>query len=99
MGFTDMLLTSAAIIGAVTAIGGVALAIIKWFFRQEKQTDDISALRAQHNADISDIKEELCLLSYAMLACLDGLRQQGCNGEVTKAHNMLEKHLNKRAHH
>ena len=33
-----------------------------------------------------------------MLASLDGLMQLNCNGNVTKAHGRLEKHLNKQAH-
>ena len=105
----ETLIKTAATLGAVAAIWAVAYKIIKWFQRQEKQTSDIEALRNLHendtkelqekeNADMQLVKDELCILSYAMLAALDGLKQQGCNGEVTKAHNMLEKHLNKRAH-
>ena len=44
------------------------------------------------------IKWILCVISYAMLASLDGLMQLHCNGNVTKAHGRLEKHLNKQAH-
>jgi len=32
------------------------------------------------------------------LACLMGLKEQGCNGPVTEAINQLEKHINKQAH-
>ena len=48
--------------------------------------------------DIQELRDELCVLSYGMLAALDGLKQLHCNGEVTKAHDMLSKHLNKQAH-
>lgn len=109
MEFAEAIKMVASVISAALVIGGVILATIKWFQKQDKQTDDIDELRdkecediktltEQHNRDISDLKDELCVLSYAMLACLDGLKQQGCNGEVTKAHDMLEKHLNKKAH-
>ncbi len=105
----DVIIKFAALLGALGAIWAVAYRIIKWFQKQEKQTTDIEALRILHisdtkelkdkeNADMQVVKDELCVLSYAMLAALDGLKQQGCNGEVTKAHNMLEKHLNKQAH-
>ena len=105
----DVIIKFAALLGALGAIWAVAYRIIKWFQRQDKQTDDIEELKALHIADIEEakakesadmrmVKDELCVLSYAMLAALDGLKQQGCNGEVTKAHNMLEKHLNKQAH-
>lgn len=105
----ETIIKFAALLGALGAIWAVAYRIIKWFQKQEKQTSDISDLRALHiadikatreqeSADMKAVKEELCVLSYAMLAALDGLKQQGCNGEVTRAHNMLEKHLNKQAH-
>ena len=96
-------------ISTLAVIGGAAIAVIKWVVHQNKQTDDIAALRKQHEKDIAEskekesqdiqvIKDELCVLSYAMLAALDGLMQQGCNWNVTKAHDSLEKHLNKQAH-
>ncbi len=97
------------IIATVITIGGIALAIIKWVVNQNKQTADIATLREKHERDIKEskekesqdiqsIKDELCVLSYAMLAALDGLLQQGCNGNVTKAHDRLEKHINQQAH-
>ncbi len=53
----------------------------------------------RHEADeMRAIKDELCVLSYAMLAALSGLQQQGCNGDVTEAHTRLKKHLNQQAH-
>ena len=33
------------------------------------------------------------VLAEGLYACLDGLHQQGCNGEVTKALHSLHKHL------
>ena len=60
--------------------------------------DDIKAISDENNKIFKEIKEELCILSYAMLAALNGLQQQGCNGDVTKAHDLLEKHLNQKAH-
>ena len=107
------MLNSLILIGSVVAaaltIGGVAVAIIKWVLNQNKQSDDIEALKKKHETDMAEtkkkeqediqtIKDELCVLSYAMLASLDGLMQLHCNGNVTKAHGMLEKHLNQAAH-
>ena len=48
--------------------------------------------------DIREINKEQCLNTYGLLACLKGLREQGCNGPVTEAINKIEKHLNKQAH-
>lgn len=39
-----------------------------------------------------------CLLTYGILACLKGLKEQGCNGPVTEAIDKIEKHVNKQAH-
>lgn len=99
----------ATVISTIIALGGIALAVIKWVVNQNKQTEDIAALKKKHDADIAEakrkesediqmIKDELCIMSYAMLAALDGLKQLHCNGEVSKAHDRLEKHLNQTAH-
>lgn len=33
-----------------------------------------------------------------VLACLKGLKEQGCDGPVTSAINQIEKYINKQAH-
>ncbi len=83
----DTIIKTGAVVAALGTIGTVAIAVIRWFARQKKQDEDIR-----------DIKDEQCIMSYALLACLDGLKQLGANGNVTDAHNKLEKHLNKKAH-
>ncbi len=104
--------TVSVLVGVLTALvtlGGVAIAVIKWVCAQNRQTEEIAALRERHEKDMQEtsereraeiqaIRDELCVLSYAMLASLDGLKQLHCNGEVTKAHEKLEKHLNQQAH-
>lgn len=79
--------TAAAILGAIVAVWNYIRKLVGWVDRQKKQEDDIKA-----------IKDELTLLTYGTLACLKGLREQGCNGPVTDAIAALEKHLNKEAH-
>ena len=37
-------------------------------------------------------------MTYGVLACLKGLKEQGCNGPVTEAIQTIEKHLNVEAH-
>lgn len=59
---------------------------------------DMDATRRRESEELQAIKNELCILSYAMLAALSGLQQQGCNGDVTEAHSRLKKHLNQQAH-
>ncbi len=73
-------------------------ALSKWLDAQTQQSNDIEALRAKEEQDIQGIKDEMCLLTYGLLACLDGLNQLGANGEVTTARAKLEKHINQQAH-
>ena len=101
----DVVVKIGGVITALTGLFGVIIFIVKWFNKQNKQTTDIEELKKQHEEDmvkeakdIQKLRDELCVLSYGMLAALDGLKQLHCNGEVTKAHEMLSKHLNKQAH-
>ena len=43
-------------------------------------------------------RQEQTMICYGVLACLKGLKEQGCNGPVTDALNKLEKYLNEKAH-
>ena len=79
-----------AVAGIITALGvifGLIFAVYKWYLKQEKQDTDIKA-----------IKEEQFLLTQGVLACLKGLKEQGCDGPVTTAIKQLETHINKQAH-
>lgn len=109
MDIVNTIVTIGAVAAAVAAIWGVVFGITKWVQHQNGQSAEIRSLQEHHDKDIGELKQseherstrvenELCILSYAVLAVLDGLKQQGCNGEVTKAHNDLEKYLNQKAH-
>ena len=77
----------AAVIGALGGIFGAIFAFYKWFLKQEQQDKDISA-----------IKQEQAILTEGILACLQGLREQGCNGPVTAAITKIEAYINAKAH-
>lgn len=64
----------------------------------EKNTQAISDLKEQHEADMTALKGELTVLCYGVLAALKGLSEKGCDGPVHDAIDTLEKHLNKQAH-
>ena len=81
------ILTASAVLAAVLALLGYYNRVYGWYRNQEKQDEDIR-----------DLKEEQGLLTYGVLACLKGLKEQGCNGPVSEAIGRIEKHLNKRAH-
>lgn len=83
----QIIITIASIITALGVIFGMIFAVYRWYLKQEKQ-----------DKDIKSIKEEQTLLTYGVLACLKGLKEQGCDGPVTTATNQIEKHINKQAH-
>ena len=67
-----------------------------------KNEQDIKVLKNDVEViktEIKDGKEERLVLVNGVLACLKGLKEQGCNGPVTEAINRIDKHLNERAHH
>lgn len=83
----DELLKLVALLGALVTVGTMLYKVVQWLERQKRQ-----------DKEIEEIKAEQCIICYGLLATLDGLRQLGANGNVTKAHEKLEKHLNKSAH-
>ena len=92
------IITAAAVLGALGAIATAIAKLVRWVDRQKKQDEDIKALKKHHEDDMAGFKEEQTLLVYGVLACLKGLREQGCNGPVTEAINKLEKYINQKAH-
>lgn len=92
------IITAAAVLGAAGALVGALVKVVHWMDRQKQQDADIKALRDTHNTDMDAMKQEQTLLVYGILACLKGLKEQGCNGPVTEAINKIEKHLNQKAH-
>ena len=84
----------AAVIGFVKYGGKVW----DWFKKQNGQNSQLEELRKHYDEDIKAIKEEQTLVVYGVLACLKGLKEQGCNGPVTEAIDKIDKYLNKKAH-
>ena len=83
----QIIITIASVITALGVIFGVIFAVYRWYLKQEKQ-----------DKDIKSIKEEQTILTYGVLACLKGLKEQGCDGPVTTAIDQIEKYINKQAH-
>jgi len=83
----DMIIQLAALLTALGVVGGILLRVVKFVERDKKQ-----------NKELAGIRKEQTLICYGVLACLKGLKEQGCNGPVTAALDKLEKHLNQAAH-
>lgn len=82
------IITAASLTAAIIALAGYVFRARDWVKKQNGQ-----------DAEIKAVKEEQQLLTYGILACLKGLKEQGCNGPVTEAINKIDKHLNEKAHH
>ena len=102
-------ITAGAVLAAATAFTTLFVKVVRFIDRQkeqdvelkklrEKHDNEMSALKKEENEQIASIKTEQTLLTYGILACLKGLKEQGCNGPVTEAINKIERHLNEEAH-
>ena len=76
-----------SLLAALGALGGAAAWCVHFLDRDRRQDRDLNAIR-----------REQTLICYGVLACLKGLKEQGCNGPVSDALDKLEKHLNQAAH-
>lgn len=98
MTIANTIITLASLITAIAVICKYYNKAYKLIMHQSEQDEKIDAIEAKHKADLKKQKEELCLINYGVLACLKGLKEQGCNGPVTEAINKIDKHLNQAAH-
>lgn len=83
----NTIIMAASLLTALVAIFSAIFAVYRWYLKQNKQ-----------DVEIEKMKAEQCLLIYGILACLKGMKEQGCNGPVTEAIIKIEKHINKQAH-
>ncbi len=77
----------AKLAGSLIFFGGLIIAVYKFCARSKAQA-----------AEMTQMKKEQTLIVYGVLCCLKGLKEQGCNGPVTKALDKMEKYLNEAAH-
>jgi hypothetical protein len=83
----QLVLLIASVITAFGVIFGAVFSFHNWILKREKNDTDNKA-----------IKEEQSILTKGVLACLKGLKEQGCNGPVTEAIEDIEEYVNKQAH-
>ena len=94
----NFIIRTAALLGALSAIGAMFYKMMKFIDNQKEQDNKIAELREEHQKDIKLIQKEQCVMCHALLAALDGLKQLGANDNVSDAYEELEKHLNEQAH-
>lgn len=91
-------ITAFAVVGAVVGLVAYFAKAVRWVDKQNEQDEEIQKLKKHHEDDIKSLKEEQALLIDGVLACLMGLKEQGCNGPVTKAIEKYNNYLNEKAH-
>ena len=74
--------TVVSLITILTFVAGIVAYIARLAFRFQKLEK-----QADHR------KEDMTIVLTSLLACLDGLHQQGANGPVTEAKAKLEKYI------
>ena len=94
----ESVVSAGAVLGALAALWKYLGGAVARYNQPNKNEREIETLRKHHEEDMREQREEQTLIVYGLLACLKGLKEQGCNGPVTEAINKIEKHLNKKAH-
>lgn len=92
--------------GTLTVLAGFFFGIYKFIKKVvldkiAKNTEDIKQLQAKIEkieAEQIDSKEERLILLKGQLACLKGLKEQGCNGAVTQAIHDIENYVISKSH-
>lgn len=94
------------VIGALTVLGGFFFSVYKFIKKVlldeiDKNKQDIKELKHKVvilETEVQDSKKERLILLKAQLACLKGLKEQGCNGPVTQAINDIENYIITKSH-
>lgn len=93
-------------IGIIGTLAGFVTAIYKFIKKVvldkiNKNTADIQVLQEKVQViedEIKEGKEERLILLKGQLACLKGLKEQGCNGPVTQAIQDIEEYILTKSH-
>lgn len=90
----NQILAVMGIIVAIAAFISASMALYKYI----TDAHDRAQKWDEYDQQIKAVKDEQCMLTYCMMATLDGLNQLGANGKVTEAKNKLDKYINEKAH-
>lgn len=83
----------------ITVIIGFMISILKWYKHKIlDKLDNFEVRITSLEIDSKTNKEENTILLKGQLACLKGLKEQGCNGPVTESIKEIEIYLVKEAH-
>lgn len=85
-------------VALITTIGALFFAIFKWYKNKSDKLNDLEQRVIALEKDSKDNKQENLILLKGQLACLKGLKEQGCNGPVTQSINEIETYLLNKSH-
>lgn len=95
-------ITLGQVAGAITLITGISaffIAIFKWYKKNiSDKLDNFDTRITTLEQESSINKKENTILLKAQLACLKGLKEQGCNGPVSDSIVEIEAYLLEQAH-
>lgn len=98
----DMLAKALAILSTAAGLIATAVALIKRKAKQEAEIKELAETVEAEKTETAAVRrschEEQALIIFGLLACLKGLKEQGCDGPVTIAINKIETHINQKAH-
>lgn len=94
------------VISSLTVLAGFFFSIYKFVkkvvldkIEANKQEIELLKKDMRHvKRDVEDSKEERLILLKGQLACLKGLKEQGCNGPVTQGIKDLENYIITKSH-
>ena len=96
---------AAKIVSLLSVLAGLITLFVTAIKRKAKEEAALNDIREdleaekKHTINVrKSCHEEQTLIIYGLLACLKGLKEQGCNGPVTEAIEKIEKHINIKAH-
>ena len=97
--------TVAKVLSILSVGAGLIALFVSAVKRKAKEEAALQEIRddleeeKQHTVTVRrSCHEEQTLIIYGLLACVKGLKEQGCDGPVTIAINEIEKHINQKAH-
>ena len=95
---SDTIIKAGAVVSALIVIIGLIVKYVNIHNEKERRVERIELRVEKLEHDVKVGRVEKGLLMEGILACLDGLEQQGCNHTVTATKQKIEKYLNERVH-
>jgi len=90
---THHTLEMAAIVAAILTLGGGLVAIYKPIRKLLGRLETLEAELEKQQTEVMTSKDARVVLLGGVLACLEGLQEQGCNGSVVETSAVIRQFL------